>query len=59
METVRRFKGLERNVIILVDPAEMKTAEELQYVGLSRPTGHLILLGTRMPKFETDDEDDA
>ena len=59
METVRRFKGLERSVIILVDPAEMKTVDELQYVGLSRPTGHLILLGTRMPKFETDDDDDV
>lgn len=57
METVRRFKGLERSVIILADPAEMKTVDELQYVGLSRPTGHLILLGTSMPKFEIDDDD--
>lgn len=59
VETVRRFKGLERSVIILVDPAEMKTVDELQYVSLSRPTGHLILFGTRMPKFETDDDDEA
>jgi hypothetical protein len=56
LDTVRRFKGLERGVIILVDPAEIAGADELQYVGLSRPIGHLILLGTRMPKQDPDGE---
>lgn len=56
LDTIRRFKGLERSVIILVDPADIAGADELQYVGLSRPTGHLILFGTRMPKMETYDE---
>jgi hypothetical protein len=55
MDTVRRFKGLERSVIILVDPTEMAASDELQYVGLSRPTGHLILLGTRIPRFDSED----
>lgn len=50
VDTVRRFKGLERPVIIVVEPSELEQfAEELICVALSRPTGHLILVGSRMP----------
>lgn len=47
IDTVRRFKGLERKVVILIEPTEIAKNEELMYVALSRPTAHLILLGTK------------
>lgn len=56
VDTVRRFKGLERRVIILVEPAEMAESNELQYVGLSRTTGHLILVGARRTQRSAHDE---
>lgn len=49
VDTVRRFKGLERKVIILIDPADMARDDESLYVGISRATGHLVLLGKSMP----------
>jgi len=42
--TIRRFKGLERPVVILILPAEMDRSEELAYVGVSRARNHLVLL---------------
>jgi hypothetical protein len=54
VDTVRRFKGLERKVIVIVQPADLAHSDELLYVGLSRATGHLILIGDRMPLSTAD-----
>jgi hypothetical protein len=45
-DTIRRFKGLERPVIILVElkPGDSRL-ERLLYVGASRATQHLIVIG--------------
>ncbi len=48
-ETIRRFKGLERPVIILVelpedDPAKL---DRLLYIGASRARQHLVVIGSR------------
>ena len=50
VDTVRRFKGLERKVIVLWQPAEMAREEDLLYVAISRAAGHLILIGSEMPR---------
>jgi hypothetical protein len=44
-DSIRRFKGLERPVIILVelDPTDRR-AEQLLYVGLSRATQHAVVV---------------
>jgi hypothetical protein len=44
-DTVRRFKGLERPAVILVDGDDLVDAE-LAYVGLSRPSVWLAVLGS-------------
>lgn len=46
-DTVRRFKGLESAVVIIVDLTEESVADttDLLYVALSRPKSHLVLLG--------------
>lgn len=44
LETVRRFKGLESPVVIIVDVTE-ETAGELKYVAYSRARSHLIVIG--------------
>ncbi len=44
-ETVRRFKGLEREVVILVELPETATRlDELLYVGLTRATTQLVVI---------------
>jgi hypothetical protein len=45
METVAEFKGLERKVVILVQPEAMIDDPELMYVGVSRARSHLIVIG--------------
>jgi hypothetical protein len=53
-ETIRRFKGLEREVIVLVElPEDGERLDGLLYVGLTRATTHLVViappgLATRM-----------
>lgn len=49
VDTVRRFKGLERQVIILwgFDHANPETDREILYVGMSRATSALYLVGTQ------------
>lgn len=46
LETVRRFKGLERQVVILTAIDDLPAAEEtgLLYVGLSRARAHLVIV---------------
>jgi DNA helicase IV len=49
VETVHRFKGLERPVVILVelDDYVARSSQELLYVGVSRARAHLIIIGSR------------
>jgi hypothetical protein len=44
-ETVRRFKGLERQVVILVDIDAITSSDELSYVALTRARSLLALVG--------------
>jgi superfamily I DNA/RNA helicase len=48
LETVRRFKGLERPVVILTAIDDLPAAEEtaLLYCGLSRARAHLVIVAT-------------
>ena len=42
-ETIRRFKGLERDVIVLCElPEDAGRLDELLYVGLTRATTHVV-----------------
>jgi hypothetical protein len=43
-DTVRRFKGLDRPAIILIDPDKMNEPE-MAYVALTRPRVHLSVIG--------------
>ncbi len=44
-ETIRRFKGLEREVIVLCElPEEGGRLDELLYVGLTRATTHVVVI---------------
>ena len=46
-ETVRRFKGLERDVVILCElPAEGERLDQLLYTAFTRATTHLVLVVT-------------
>ena len=52
VDTVRRFKGLERKVIVLVEPRALLGEGDLLYVALSRATAHMITIGTEaLPKL--------
>jgi len=46
-DTIRRFKGLERPVIILVELStnDLKMLDRLLYVGGSRARQHLVVIG--------------
>jgi len=48
LETVRRFKGLERSVIVLTGIDDLPAADEtaLRYCGLSRARVHLVIVAT-------------
>ncbi len=44
-ETIRRFKGLEREVIVLCElPEDASRLDELLYVGLTRATSHVVVI---------------
>jgi hypothetical protein len=45
-DTVRRFKGLDRPVVLLIDVEEL-TEPELVYVALTRPSVLLMVFGTQ------------
>ena len=47
VDTIRRFKGLESPVVILVVGSEMLTTPELLYVGVTRAQAHLTIAGSR------------
>lgn len=48
LQTVRRFKGLERPVVILTTIDDLQAADEtsLLYCGLSRARAHLVIVAT-------------
>ncbi len=48
LETIHRFKGLERQVVVLADVESLvdREATELLYVGLTRARGHLVVVAT-------------
>ena len=48
LETVRRFKGLERQVVILTAIDDLRAEEEtaILYCGLSRARAHLVVIAT-------------
>ena len=46
VDTIRRFKGLERSVIILIVTEDLLRAVELAYVALTRPMSFLLLVGS-------------
>lgn len=45
-ETVRRFKGLERSTVVLVEPHKLVGDPQLLYVGLTRARVLLMLVGS-------------
>lgn len=45
IDTIRRFKGLESQVVILAVTPDLVTDEEMIYVALSRARTHLIVIG--------------
>ena len=46
MDTIRRFKGLERPVVVVAATPESVADKELPYVALSRARTHLVIAGT-------------
>lgn len=44
MDTVRRFKGLERSVVIFVEYGAITTNNALMYVAMTRARTHLIMI---------------
>lgn len=47
IDTVRRFKGLERPVILLAFGSSEHFEHEYAYVGVSRASSHLVVAGTK------------
>ncbi|EPX60590.1 hypothetical protein D187_001744 [Cystobacter fuscus DSM 2262] len=47
VDTIRRFKGLERPVVIVVADQSLLADKELAYVALSRARSHLIVIGSK------------
>lgn len=47
LDTIRRFKGLEARVVVLVASGDLVRDEELLYVATSRPRAHLVVVGER------------
>ncbi len=46
LDTIRRFKGLERPVVVIAASPESVISDELPYVALSRARTHLVIAGT-------------
>lgn len=46
VDSIRRFKGLERPVVVIAATPETVINEELPYVALSRARTHLVIAGT-------------
>ncbi|MEF2074596.1 ATP-binding domain-containing protein [Consotaella aegiceratis] len=46
VDSIRRFKGLERPVAVIAATSDIVTNRELPYVALSRARTHLVIVGT-------------
>jgi DNA helicase IV len=46
VETIRRFKGLERPIVVISATSDTVIDRELPYVALSRARTHLVVVGT-------------
>jgi hypothetical protein len=46
VDSIRRFKGLERPVVVIAATPEAVVDRELPYVALSRARAHLTIIGT-------------
>lgn len=46
-DSIRRFKGLERPVAVLVELEDVLESPETMYVGLTRANAHLVVVGAR------------
>ncbi len=46
-DSIRRFKGLERPVVILVELEEVLDSAETLYVGITRANAHLVVVGNK------------
>jgi hypothetical protein len=46
VDTIRRFKGLENKIVIVILSDQMFIEEELLYIAFSRPRTQLIIIGT-------------
>ncbi len=51
-DSIRRFKGLERPVIILVELEDVLDQEDLLYVGITRANAHLVVVGSEDVKAQ-------
>ncbi len=51
VDTIRRFKGLESKVVILVVTKEIVSNTEMLYVATSRARDHLIIVGIEIEKI--------
>jgi hypothetical protein len=47
LDTIRRFKGLEARVVLLIMNREILDQPELMYVATSRPRSHLVIVGQK------------
>lgn len=46
VDTIRRFKGLERPVVVVVATRQLTTDNKLQYIAFSRARTHLTIIGS-------------
>lgn len=46
VDTIRRFKGLERPIVIVVATKQLTTNQKLQYIAFSRARTHLTIIGS-------------
>jgi hypothetical protein len=46
VDTIARFKGRERRLVVVAATGEMADERELAYVGLSRARAHLLVIGS-------------
>ncbi|WP_162291137.1 NERD domain-containing protein [Pseudodesulfovibrio profundus] len=46
VDTIRRFKGLERPIVVIVATEQLTTNQQLQYIGFSRARTHLVIVGS-------------
>lgn len=51
-DSIRRFKGLERPVVVLVELEDVLDSPETLYVGITRANAHLVVVGDQRVKAQ-------